>query len=150
MRLFGFGDDPMINTERVKLMTEMQTFVDLQGEESRPMYEYFRTDYVAKQLLLSILSGTTVFLLACFLVFTEDIEGLLLSVDFENLGATVTPLISRYIIFMVIYLVATLLIYGLRYGRGRKKIKKYYAQLTALEKQYKEEAKQTKPMGGTE
>ncbi len=114
------------------------------------MTEYYRTDYVAKQLLLSILSGTLVFVLLCILVFTDDVESFLLSVDFENLAATVTPIVTRYLVFMAIYLAITLLIYGIRYGRGRKKVKKYYAQLTALEKQYKQEEKRQQPTGGLE
>lgn len=140
----------MINEERVKLMTEMQTFVDHEGDDSRPMYEYFRADYVAKQLLLSVLSGTVVFVLLCVLIFTEDIEQLLLSVDFENLTASVMPVITRYIVFMIIYLAITFLIYSVRYGKGRKKVKKYFNQLATLEKQYKEEEKQYRTPGGLE
>ena len=137
----------MINEQRVKMMTEMQTFVDHNGEDMRPMIEYYRSDYIAKQLLLSILSGTIVFVLLCVLVFTDDVESFLLSIDFENLAATVTPIVTRYIVFMVVYLAITLLIYGIRYGRGRKKVKKYYALLTALEKQYKQEEKRQQPIG---
>lgn len=112
------------------------------------MTEYYRVDYIAKQLLLSILSGTAVFILLCVLVFTEDIEGLLLSIDLENLRVTIMPLISRYVIFMIVYLAVTLFAYSLRYGRGRKKVKKYYNQLMTLEKMYKEEEKQQRPTGG--
>lgn len=137
----------MINEQRVKLMTEMQTFLDHNGEEMRPMIEYYRSDYIAKQLLLSILSGTIVFALLCVLVFTDDVESFLLSIDFENLAATVTPVVTRYLVFMVVYLAITLLVYGVRYGRGRKKVKKYYAQLTALEKHYKQEEKRQQPQG---
>ncbi len=137
----------MINEQRVKMMTEMQTFLDHNGEEMRPMVEYYRSDYVAKQLLLSILSGTIVFVLICVLVFTDDVEAFLLSIDFENLAATVTPVVMRYLVFMAIYLAVTLVIYGIRYGRGRKKVKKYYAPLTALEKQYKQEEKRQQPIG---
>ena len=140
----------MINEQRVKLMTEMQTFYDHNAEEIRPMTEYFRTDYIAKQLLLSILSGTIVFALVCVLVFTDDVEAFLLSIDFENLAATVTPVVTRYLVFMAVYLAITLLVYGIRYTRGRKKVKKYYAQLTALEKQYKQEEKRQQPTGGLE
>lgn len=138
----------MINTQRVKLMTEIQTFVDHEGEATRPMAEYYRADYIAKQLLLSLLSGTAVFVLVCVLIFTEDVEAMLLKINLENLAETLTPLFSRYILFMVVYLAATLLIYSLRYGRGRKKIKQYYAKLQTLEKQYKEEEKQHRPTGG--
>ncbi len=137
----------MINEQRVKMMTEMQTFLDHNEEEMRPMIEYYRSDYVAKQLLLSVLSGTIVFALLCVLVFTDDVESFLLSIDFENLTATVTPVIMRYLVFMAVYLAITLVIYGIRYGRGRKKVKKYYAQLSALEKQYKQEEKRQQPIG---
>lgn len=140
----------MINTQRVKLMTEMQIFVDHEGDETRPMAEYYRSDYVAKQLLLSVLSGSAIFLLLCLLVFTEDVEALLLTIDLENLTASLSPLMFRYVVFMIAYLALTFLVYGVRYGRGRKRIKSYYAKLSALEKQYKEEEKQHRPTGGME
>lgn len=138
----------MINVQRVKMMTETQIFLDQEENDIRPMSEYYRSDYVAKQMLLSILSGTVVFVILCVLVFSDDIEKLLLTVDLENLTTALTPLLTRYLIFMVIYLVITFLLYAVRYGRGRKKVKKYYSQLTALEKQYKEEEQNTKPTGG--
>lgn len=126
----------------------MQVLLDEEGEELRPMMEYYRVDYVAKQILLSILSGTVVFVIVCVLVFTEDIGAFLLTIDLENLAKTMSPLLIRYGIFMAVYIAITVLIYSVRYGRGRRKVKKYYNQLLALEKQYKEEERHTKPTGG--
>lgn len=138
----------MISSQRVKMMTDMQILLDKEGEELRPMMEYYRVDYVAKQILISILSGTIIFALVCILVFTEDIEAFLLTIDLENLSKSIMPILIRYGIFMAIYLAVTLVVYSLRYGRGRRKVKKYYSQLLALEKQYKEEERHTKPTGG--
>lgn len=138
----------MISSQRVKMMTDMQILLDEEGEEIRPMMEYYRVDYVAKQILLSILSGTAIFVIVCFLIFTEDIGAFLLTIDLENLAKSVSPLLIRYAVFMAIYLAVTLVVYSLKYGRGRRKVKKYYNQLLALEKQYKEEERHTKPTGG--
>ncbi len=138
----------MINSQRVKMMTEMQVLLDEEGEEIRPMMEYYRVDYIAKQVLLSILSGTVVFVIVCVLVFTEDIGAFLLTIDLENLAKTMSPLLIRYGIFMAVYIAITMIVYSFRYSRGRRKVKKYYNQLLALEKQYKEEERHTKPTGG--
>ncbi len=119
----------MISSQRVKMMTDMQILLDKEGEELRPMMEYYRVDYVAKQILISILSGTIIFALVCILVFTEDIEAFLLTIDLENLSKSIMPILIRYGIFMAIYLAVTLVVYSLRYGRGRRKVKKYYSQL---------------------
>lgn len=126
----------------------MQILLDEEGEELRPMMEYYRVDYVAKQVLLSILSGTLIFVIVCVLVFTEDIEAFLLTIDLENLAKSMSPLLVRYGIFMAVYLAITMVVYSFRYSRGRRKVKKYYNQLLALEKQYKEEERHTKPTGG--
>ena len=138
----------MINSQRVKMMTDMQILLDEEGEELRPMMEYYRVDYVAKQVLLSILSGTLIFVIVCVLVFTEDIEAFLLTIDLENLAKSMSPRLVRYGIFMAVYLAITMVVYSFRYSRGRRKVKKYYNQLLALEKQYKEEERHTKPTGG--
>lgn len=115
-----------------------------------PSISYFRWDYVGRHIILSILSGTAVFLLAVLLVSLDDLEAMINSIDFSNVGEALKTLENRYLIFMAVYLGITFLVYTVRYGRGRKKLKKYYAALSQVEKLYQEEEYRQKPTGGME
>lgn len=138
----------MLSEERVRLMTKMQMFEDREGDRTAPMVNYYKTDYVAKELLISILSGTLAFGLLMVMIFADDLEALLIRVDFDNIAGTFRVIAGRYLIFLVIFLVITFIIYTIRYNHGRKLVKKYYQQLGALEKLYQEEDENTKPTGG--
>ena len=48
----------MLNQERVCEMTKLAIFDQKKGREYKPMTEYFRRDYIARELLKSFLTGT--------------------------------------------------------------------------------------------
>ena len=112
------------------------------------MTAYFRWDYIGRQILISILSGTAVFFLTVLLIFLDDIEAMINAIDFTDAGNSLKMLESRYFIFMAIYLSITFVVYSIRYGRGRKKLRKFYAKLQQLDKLYEEEEARTRPTGG--
>jgi uncharacterized membrane protein YbhN (UPF0104 family) len=105
---------------------------------------------VGRHIILSSLSGTAVFILVVLLVSLDDLEAMITSIDFTNVGESLKTLETRYIVFMIIYLGITFLVYTIRYSRGKKKLRKYYAALNQVEKMYQEEEYRQKPTGGEE
>ena len=140
--------DNMLSEERVRTMTKAQIIADRDGKDTVPMTAYFRWDYIGRQILISILSGTAVFFLTVLLIFLDDIEAMINAIDFTDAGNSLKMLESRYFIFMAIYLSITFVVYSIRYGRGRKKLRKFYAKLQQLDKLYEEEEARTRPTGG--
>ncbi len=140
----------MINEERVKVMTRMEAFEQADGKKSKPMAEYYRKDYVAMEMLISIITGTIGFglLLVVWVLLGKGVEQWLYQIDIENLGATIWPFAWRYLLFMLFYLTISFFYYNHKYTVGRKKIKQYYQDLLLMEKLYSEEEQQTKPTGG--
>lgn len=59
----------MLNQERICEMTRLAIFDKTDGEECRPMIQYFRNDYIAKELLKSFITGTIAFLLSWELLY---------------------------------------------------------------------------------
>ena len=138
----------MISEERVRTMAKAQMLLESEKTEMEPASAYFRWDYVGRHIILSILSGTAVFFLTVFLVSLDDLEAMITSIDFTNLGESLRTLELRYVVFMIVYLGITFLVYSIRYGRGRKKLRKYLTALNQVEKLYQEEEYRQKPTGG--
>ena len=67
----------MLNQERVCEMTKLAIFDQKKGREYKPMTEYFRRDYIARELLKSFITGTMAFAILVGAVILYDMEGLL-------------------------------------------------------------------------
>ena len=51
----------------------------------------------------------------------------------------------KYLVFLLAYLIVTYVVYQIRYTQGRKKVKKYYNSLKAVNKMYEREEKLRTP-----
>ena len=129
----------MLNQERVCEMTRLAIFDQNEGEECKPMIQYFRSDYVGKELLRSLFYGTMAFGLAFVMWVLCNVEELLETLTFATLQEIAAEAGKYYIGFMAVYLLVTVIVYQRRYTIGRKKLKKYYAHLKNVEKQYRQE-----------
>ncbi len=129
----------MLNQERVCEMTRLAIFDQNEGEECKPMIQYFRSDYVGKELLRSLFYGTMAFGLAFVMWVLCNVEELLETLTFATLQEIAVEAGKYYIGFMAVYLLVTVIVYQRRYTIGRKKLKKYYAHLKNVEKQYRQE-----------
>lgn len=129
----------MISKERVRQMTKLAEYDASEGKKYEKMTQYFRSDYVALEMIKSFFTGTIGFgiLFMLWLLYEmETLADLLLLTDLVML-ALVTVLI--YITFMVGYLLITYLVYNKRYTTGRKNIKKYYNGLKKIQSMYRSE-----------
>ena len=54
-----------------------------------------------------------------------------------------TEIVIGYLIFLAVYLLATYIIYNVRYTRGRKKIKLFYNRLKKVSRLYENESRQS-------
>ncbi len=140
----------MVNEEHVKIMTRLASYEKYDGKACNPMAEYYHEDYIWKQILISIVTGTMVFLLFVVLAVFQDLEAVLSIFQELDIPAAARAVGWRYGLFMGVYLLITYLIYRYRYAKGRKQVKRYYAQLGALEKLYEKEEQDTRPMGGVQ
>lgn len=131
----------MIDEERVRQMTKMAVYEEGEGKQYIPMTQYFRHDYIGKEMVKSVIGGTLAFALMCVVGLFFEMENLMDSINQLNLVQLVTGILVKYGIFMAVYLFITYVVYNFRYSEGRRHIKQFYAHLKKVNKIYEQEEK---------
>ena len=126
----------MVNEQRLHSMIKIAKFDANDGKSCKPMIQYARKDYVALQLLKSFVIGTIAFFIMLGLWVLYSMETLMKRINNMDLIQSAITLGILYGVFMVIYLLATYIIFNVKYTYGRKKVKKYYAGLKKINAMY--------------
>ena len=126
----------MVNEQRLHSMIKIAKFDANDGKSCKPMIQYARKDYVALQLLKSFVIGTIAFFIMLGLWVLYSMETLMKQINNMDLIQSAITLGILYGDFMVIYLLATYIIFNVKYTYGRKKVKKYYAGLKKINAMY--------------
>ena len=67
----------MLNEEKVILMTKMAAFIDREGKNNDAINSYFKSDYVAFNIIKSVISATIVFAVFIAAYVLYDFENVL-------------------------------------------------------------------------
>lgn len=129
----------MLNQERVREMTKMAMFDQKDGKKCGPMIQYFRADYISKEIIKSLLSGTAAFGVIAAMAVLYYAEDLMIKINSIDIRQTVINIVLCYVVFMGVYSLITYVVYYLRYTKGRQKVKQYYAHLKKVNRLYQEE-----------
>lgn len=142
----------MLNEERVILMTHMASYENGEGKKNVKIGNYFRSDYVTVQVLMSVVSGTIVFVIGFALYVLYDFENFMQNLYKIDLFAYAKNILIYYIAAIVCYVVLTYIASTYRYIKAKKSLKCYYHNLRKLNSLYgadKQERKpEKKPAGG--
>ena len=103
------------------------------------MIQYFRSDYIAKELLKSLITGTIAFFVIVGIAVLYRAEELMDQLNSMDIRKTLAQGVLCYAVCMAVYLLITYAVYYIRYTRGRQKVKKYYKHLKKVNKIYREE-----------
>lgn len=134
----------MINEERVRHMARMAFIDQDQTRQSSQIKEYYGSDYVGKEVLKSIFTGTIAFGLIVLLVLLragEDAIGTISSVITKNWWEVGKQFVFLYLSFEALYLLVTVMVYRYRYHQGMRTKKRYLYHLKKLNKLYAREEK---------
>lgn len=131
----------MVNEERLRHMIKLSQFDENDGKRCKPMTQYARKDYVSLQALISFVTGTISYALIFGLWALYSMDGLFEKINKMEIREAVISLVLFYLVFMVIYLGVTYIIFNVKYTEGRKKVKKYYASLKKVNQMYEREEK---------
>ena len=129
----------MLNEDRIELMTKMAAYEKRQGRKDLSVNTFFRGDYISFQVLKSALYATIGFMIVVAMYILYDLEKFL--TDFYKIDITefVKSLGMKYAAVLVIYLLISYFVYAFRFGRAKKHMKKYIADLKELEAMYERE-----------
>lgn len=131
----------MINEERVKRLYKIALYEQKEEKQNRQIGQYYKSDYIGKELIKSIISGTFAFGCLALLWLLGSWEDVLDSINNLEIVGTAFRMIVVYLVFMVFYLGVTYAVYRYRYDAGKKKLKEYMKNLKIAQKMYEREEK---------
>ena len=122
----------MLSQERIKLMTKMAAYEENEGKKYMSIGSYFRSDYMGKQVIRSVICGTLAFFLLAGLYVYYHFETMMQDIYKMDLLLLGRRVLFYYIVFIAAYSVITYVIYSFRYSRAKRSLKHYYYHLKQL------------------
>ena len=131
----------MINEERVKELYKIAKYETGDEKENRQMGQYYREDYVGKEILKSFFSGSISYALLVLLWVMNSMNEVMNEMDTQELITLAVTVVLIYIGFMAVYLLVTWFVFSRKYSKGRKALKEYYDRVHKINKMYDREEK---------
>jgi len=128
----------MLNEERIILMTQLAAYEVNEGKRNVKIDHYFRSDYIAVQVLKSVVSASIAFALLFALYVFYDFENFMQDLYKIDLVAFARDLLIRYGVSVVAYGVITYIVCTYRYARVKRSLRCYYHNLKKLNSLYHE------------
>ena len=129
----------MINEQRVRRMARMAAYEETDGRKDRQITSYFRADYLTRQILITFLCSTVAFVLAAAMYAVYHFETLIVDIYDSDLRILVMRILMIYLVFLIIMIAVTIVVYMHRYSRARAHIGAYYHDLGKLSSEYRNE-----------
>lgn len=126
----------MLNSEKIRLMTKMASFDEVEGKKDIAVNGYFRGDYISFQILISAIYATIGFAVIVALYVLYNLETLLSEFYKMDIVAFGKEWLTRYVIVLLIYLLISYFVYAYRFHQTKKRIRAYQQQLKQLHKMY--------------
>lgn len=128
----------MLNEERIILMTKMASYEENEGKKNMAIGKYFRSDYIAVQVLKSVLCATIAYGVCFALYIFYDFETFMQDIYKMDLIAFAKNVLLYYVITVVAYGAISYGICSYRYAKAKKSLKCYYNNLKKLNSLYGE------------
>ena len=129
----------MVNEERLRHMIQVAKFDANEEKRYKPMTQYARKDYVSLKLLGSFVSGSICYGLLVGMWGLYSMEELLGRLNRMDIPDILKSFVLSYLLFLVLYLGATYIVFNLKYSEGRRHVKKYYSSLKKVNQLYERE-----------
>jgi hypothetical protein len=137
----------MINEEKVKVMTKLAMYEQGEGRKYLPVSKYYRSDYIGLALIKNFFLVTFGYILALAGIaayFSEYLMDNIHKMDLISIGSWI---LIGYGIVLLFFSLFTYIQYTVKYHSAKKSVKKYYAELTKLEKIYGREERKSSARG---
>lgn len=131
----------MLNEEKVKIMNRLALYEKGEGKKYLPVSKFYRSDYIGLALIKNfflVTIGYGLVLLAVAAYFGDYLMNNIHKMNLVNMGISI---LIGYLAVLVAYSVLTYIQYSVKYHRAKKSVRKYYEELTKLDKIYGREEK---------
>lgn len=129
----------MLNAERVILMAQMASYEENEGKKNVNIGNYFRSDYIAIQVLKSVLSASIAFVIVFALYIFYDFEVFMQELYKMDLITFAKDVLLYYAVTVVSYGILSYGVYSYRYSKAKKSLKRYRHNLKKLNALYQEQ-----------
>lgn len=129
----------MIDEKKVKLMTRMASYENNEGRDDLKISAYYRKDYASYHTVCSVLWVTVGYGFLALLIGACMFDELMDSLSIGVIVTMAATAVIGYFAVVILYGVATYVIYNKRHQKARMRIKKYNHDLTRLLKIYEKE-----------
>ena len=126
----------MLNEERIALMTRMASYEAGEGKRNMQIGRFFRGDYVAIQILKSIVSATISFLMIFAIYVYYNLESFMEELYEIDLLAFARDILTKYAWFVGVYIVIAYIVCTVKYAHSRRNLHDYYNNLKKLGHMY--------------
>ncbi len=126
----------MVDEEKIKLMTQLAIYENGEGKKEIPISKYYKRDYVKYNMLKTVVMATVGYGLIALGVVMINAESLLNKINDIDYVLVVYVLLASYLGFILIYCIASKIIYSKRYDRVKPNIIIYNHNLKKLIKYY--------------
>lgn len=131
----------MVNEDRVKQLYKIAIYEKNEEKQHRQVGQYYRSDYIAKEVMKSIFTGTFAYAIMAALWMISNWSLVLYQINTLEIIDTLVILLVFYIGFMIIYIFATVMVYFFRYKQSQKKLDTYVEDLKEANRMFEREEK---------
>lgn len=128
----------MLNEERIILMTKMASYENHDGKKNMAIGRYFRSDYIAIQVLKAIVCATISFGVLFALFIFYDFETFMQDIYKMDLLTFARNALLLYAGLVVVYSAVCYGVCTYKYSKAKKSLKLYYRNLKKLNSLYNE------------
>lgn len=131
----------MVNKDRVKQLYKIAIYEQTEEKEHRQAGQYYRSDYIGKEVVKSFFTGSFAYLIMAALWMISNWALVLHQINTLEIVDTAIAMMIIYVLFMMVYLFVTALIYYFRYKHSKKKLDAYIHNLKVAYSMFEREEK---------
>lgn len=129
----------MVNEQRVILMARLASYEQGEGRKNVKIGNYFRSDYIAIQVLKSVVASTLSFGIVFAMYIFYDFETFMQDLYKIDLFVFARNIVLYYVVFVLAYGILTYAVCTWRYAKAKTSLKNYYHNLKKLGSLYNEQ-----------
>ena len=129
----------MLDNRKIRLMTKMAIYEKKYGEEDIKISGYYKKDYSSLNTWITLIWVSAGYLLAAALLVLCGADAILEGLTFLKLLVLIAIAAGAYFALLIIYGIGSGKFYRRKHTQAKQRVKKYYRDMSRLEKIYKKE-----------
>ncbi|OUP86524.1 hypothetical protein B5F07_00600 [Lachnoclostridium sp. An169] len=129
----------MLDKRRIRLMTKAAVYEKEHAEEDVKISSYYKKDYASLNTWITLIWVTVGYILAGGLAVICTADTLMEDLTIFKLIILAATAVCAYLALFIIYGIGAGKFYKKKHTRAKQRVKKYYRDLSRIEKMYEKE-----------